>query len=231
MLTRNIVFVAGAIVAASAQVVRAEHFVYGDVTTVGLAGPSAQTSSFRVGGRLSSNPGFAVASFGLSGFRLALDVLYGVNNWTVTGAYLAFQQSVGTTSWAPGAVSVFWANRVNSSVGLQFDGAYVGGNSQLSPQGVPHDPAALATFGYPSNPQNASFVQVGLASSGSLLGSLNSFGELTLVFEAADSDVLASYNGVELYYTAERPVVPAPGSVGLTIAFGGLILRRRVRHA
>ncbi|HEX8876954.1 MAG TPA: hypothetical protein VF777_09415 [Phycisphaerales bacterium] len=230
MLTRNIVFVAGAIAAASAQGVRAEHSVYGDVTTVGLAGPSAQSVSFRVGGRLSSNPGFAVASFGLGGYRLALDVLYGVNNWTITGAYLTFQQSVATPPWAPGGVSVYWANHVVSSAGLVFDGAHVGGNSQVSPQGVPHDPAALATFAYPTDPLSA-YAYVPLAPSSSLLGSLNSFGELTLVFEAADSDVLASYNGVELYYTAERPVVPAPGSVGLTIALSGLMMRRRVRHA
>jgi hypothetical protein len=63
------------------------------------------------------------------------------------------------------------------------------------------------------------------------LGSLNSFGELTLVFEAADSDVLANYDHVELHYVAERPVVPAPGAIGLTLAFGGLMIRRRVRHA
>jgi hypothetical protein len=231
MWTRNIVFVAGAIAAASAQGVRAGHSVHGEVTTVGLAGPSAQSVSFRVGGGLSSNPGFAVASFGLSGYRLDLDVLYGVNNWTITGAYLVFVQSSPQPQSMPGEINVYWANQVTSTAGLRLDAAYVGGNSQVSPQGVPHDAAALATFMYPSDPQNAYFVYVGLASSGSLLGSLNSFGDLTLVFEGADVGVVANYDRVELFYKAERAYVPTPGVLGITLAFGGLAMRRRERHA
>jgi hypothetical protein len=131
----------------------------------------------------------------------------------------------------PGEINVYWANQVTSTAGLRLDAAYVGGNSQVSPQGVPHDAAALATFMYPSDPQNAYFVYVGLASSGSLLGSLNSFGDLTLVFEGADVGVVANYDRVELFYKAERAYVPTPGVLGITLAFGGLAMRRRERHA
>jgi hypothetical protein len=184
---------------------------------------------------------FGVARFDLTAEKAQFDGLYGVGNWTITGATLNLTESNASFSHAGGVNLAFSLNDgvdiKTAASPLRFDPSVIPGGNNQGASGIIDSQFLL---NYTFNPILTGTVDsYSLPLSGAFLARLRNETNpvVTLVFEAADPAVAATYRG-QVPSTGVPPLnppqlvvaaIPAPGSIVLLGLTGLVGFRRRSR--
>ncbi|MBX3390307.1 MAG: PEP-CTERM sorting domain-containing protein [Phycisphaeraceae bacterium] len=225
----------------SASVLGAEAFSNATVQPGGPRPPTSGEAFFNIEGNANGNfASWGAARFDMTADKAALDALYGVNNWVVTGARLKLTQSNAAFSTA-GDVSVFFSSNNSTSFDsgtspLRFNAGFLPGGNSQGADGLVREATALVTYTY-TPIASGTIDTYNLILSPGLLSRLmagSASNIVTLTFEGQSDTVAATYAGFS-NFTYDGPVleiiaeqVPAPGSLAL-LGLSGLIAGRRRR--